>query len=309
MLRILTSSSKLSQAIKTCVDTVYSDSQTIKDNTNYVRKALPSLHTTVTALYDAKDLRRHDAIMQWLSPTDFPAQQHDIISRKQEGTGQWFLDSPEFKGWLQGTDTTLFCPGIPGAGKTMVAAIAIDQLCRTARSNDIGVAYLFCNYKAQADQSATSLLAALLKQLVQSRPDMAAPVTHIYDQHSKQRTRPSLNDIFRALQSVCSNYAVIHIIVDALDECADKDGARGRLIHILRELQASADVRLMFTSRFIPEITQKFCSNPMLEIRASKEDVGRFVVGRMPSLPNCIQRDDELKRAVQNKIVEAVDGM
>jgi len=90
--------------------------------------------------------------MEWLSPIDFPAQQHDIITQRQEGTGQWFLDSPEFKRWLQGSDKTLFCPGIPGAGKTMMAAIAIDHLCRTAQCGDIVVAYLFRNYKAQADQ-------------------------------------------------------------------------------------------------------------------------------------------------------------
>jgi len=247
--------------------------------------------------------------MEWLSPTDFPAQQHDIITRRQEGTGQWFLDSLDFKRWLQGSDKTLFCLGIPGAGKTMMAAIAIDHLWRMARCDDIGITYLFCNYKAQADHSAPGLLAALLKQLVQSRPDIAAPVTHIYDQHSKRRSRPSLDDIFGALQSVCSNHTTVYIIVDALDECADKDGVRGQLIDKLRELQARTDVRLMCTSRFIPEIMQNFCSIPTLEVRASEEDVRQFVTGQMPRLPNCIKRDNELKRAIQNKIVEAVDGM
>jgi len=245
-------------------------------------------------------------IMHWLSPTDFPAQQHDIISRRQEGTGQWFLDSSEFKRWLQGSDKTLFCPGIPGAGKTMMAAIAIDHLCRTTLCDDIGVAYLFSNYKAQIDQSVPSLLAALLKQLVQSRPDTAAAVTHMYD-HSKRKSRPSLDEIFGALQSVCSNYTTVYIVVDALDECAD--GARGRLIDKLCELQARIDMRLLFTSRFIPEITQKFQSNPILEVRASEEDVERFVAGQMPRLPKCIQRDEDLKQDVQNKIVEAVGGM
>jgi Cdc6-like AAA superfamily ATPase len=247
--------------------------------------------------------------MEWLSPTDFPTQQHDIITRRQEGTGQWFLDSPKFKRWLQGSDKTLFCSGIPGAGKTMMAAIAIDHLCRTAQCNDIGVAYLFCNYKAQANQSAARLLAALLKQLVQSRPEIAAPVTHMYDDHLKQRSRPSLNEILQVLQSVCSNYSTVYIVVDALDECADRDGTRDGLIDKLRELQARIDVRLLFTSRFIPEVTQKFQSNPILEVRASEEDVRCFVAGQIPRLPNCIQRDVELKQAVQNKIVEAVDGM
>jgi hypothetical protein len=244
--------------------------------------------------------------MKWLSPTDFPSQKNDIITRRQEGTGQWFLDSPEFKRWLEGSDKTLFCPGIPGAGKTIMAAIAIDHLCGKIRCDDIGIVYLFCNYKAPTDQSVPSLFAALLKQLVQSRPGIAAPVTRIYDHHSKRGSRPSLDEIFGALQSVCSNHAIVYIVVDALDECTDRDG---ELIEKLRKLQARIDVRLLFTSRCIPEITQKFQSDSILEVRASEDDVRRFVVGQMPRLPNRIQRDKDLQCAVQNKIVEVVDGM
>ena len=65
----------------------------------------------------------------------------------------------------------------------------------------------------------------------------------------------------------------------------------------------------MCTSRFIPEIMQKFCSDSRLEVRAREEDVKRFVEGQIPRLPRCIQCDEELKLAVQNKIVEATDGM
>jgi hypothetical protein len=247
-------------------------------------------------------------MMQWLSPTDFPAQQHDIISRRQEGTGQWLLDSPEFKGWLQGAHQTLFCPGIPGAGKTMMAAIAVDYLGKTAQE-DVGLAYLFCSYKSQVDQSLSSLLSALLKQLVQSRPDVAAPLTRLYYDHSKRQSRPSHGELFTALLTVCSNHARVYIVVDALDECTDQYGMRSPLVEKLRDLQAKTNVRLLFTSRFIPEITEKFRSDPILEVRASEEDVKRYVAGQIPRLPKCIRRDDELTLTVQSKIVEAVDGM
>jgi len=248
--------------------------------------------------------------MEWLSPADFPAQQHDIITRRQEGTGQWFLDTPEFKRWLEGSDKTLFCPGIPGAGKTMMAAIAIDYICRTRWTDDIAVAYLFCSYKSQTDQSASNLFTTILKQLVRNRPEIATPVTQMHELHSKRGSKPSVSDIFQALQSVCSAYTTIFIVVDALDECSDRNGVRGQLIDKLHELQAGKDVRLLFTSRFIPEITQKFHSEvPTLEVRASEEDVKRFVVGQIPRMPGCIQRDEELKLAIQNKIVDAADGM
>jgi hypothetical protein len=98
--------------------------------------------------------------------------------------------------------------------------------------------------------------------------------------------------------------------MDALDECTDQDGTRSQLIEKLRELQMRTNVRLLSTSRFIPEITEKFRLDPMLlEVRASEEDVKRFVAGQIPRLPRCIRRDDELTRAVQSKIVKAIDGM
>jgi hypothetical protein len=65
----------------------------------------------------------------------------------------------------------------------------------------------------------------------------------------------------------------------------------------------------MVTSRFIPDIQQEFRSALKLEVRASDEDVRRYVAGQIPRLPKCIQRDDEMKSLVQGKIVKAVDGM
>jgi predicted ATPase with chaperone activity len=102
--------------------------------------------------------------------------QHDVISRRQEGTGIWFAESPKFLSWIHGSNQTLFCPGIPGAGKTMIAAIAIDYLWKHVQNKDIGVAYIYYNYKTQADQTATKLAAVILKQLIQERPSIAEPV-------------------------------------------------------------------------------------------------------------------------------------
>ena len=134
----------------------------------------------------------------------------------------------------------------------MMAAIAIDHIYRAMRSNDIEVAYLFGSYKSQSDQSVSSLFAAILKQLVWNRPDIAAPVTQIHENCSKNGSRPSFTDIFQALQPVFSAYTTIFIVVDALDECSDRDGLREKLIDKLHELQLGKDIRLLFTSRFFP---------------------------------------------------------
>ena len=190
----------------------------------------------------------------------------------------------------------------------MMAAIALDHLSKSIQ-DDVGLAYIFCNYKSQADQGIYDLLSALLKQLVQSRPNIAIPVTNLYEHHSKRKIRPSLNDIFECLLAVCAAYAKVYVVVDALDECEEQNGTRSGLIERLRQLHTSATVQLLFTSRFIPVIEEKFKPEPMLEIRASKEDVKRFIADQIPRLPACIKRDDELISEVQIKIVEAVGSM
>ena len=51
-------------------------------------------------------------IADWLSPLNFKAKQMDVIAKRAEGTGQWLLESEEFKTWLDGTSETLWCSGL-----------------------------------------------------------------------------------------------------------------------------------------------------------------------------------------------------
>jgi hypothetical protein len=261
----------------------------------------------VDAIQQDQDRQRHRLIMDWLSSADFPAQQSDFITRRQEKTGLWFLNSPEFTDWVSGTSQTLFCPGIPGAGKTIMAAIAVDHLQKIVQTADVGVAYVYCNYKRQADQTTSSLLAAMLKQLVQDRPSIAKPLSSLYDHHEVRRTRPSIEEMLSALQSVLADYSRMFVVIDALDECVYDD--RRELLSKLRNLQSKTGLHLMATSRFIPDIIEEFNGLPTLEVRADDADVKRYVTGQTNRLSRCVQRDDNLQELIQNKIVEAVGGM
>ena len=60
-------------------------------------------------------------ILDWLSPLEYCHKQRDIASKRHEGTGKWFLVSEKFAAWLSGSaDSVLWCPGEPGAGKTVI---------------------------------------------------------------------------------------------------------------------------------------------------------------------------------------------
>ncbi|KAF2711109.1 hypothetical protein K504DRAFT_475959 [Pleomassaria siparia CBS 279.74] len=284
-------------------------SQAIKDDTGFVRTHVPIIQSGVDKIRQDQDSASHRTLLEWISHSDYPTQQSDIIERRQEGTGQWFLDAPEVEKWLSEPKATLFCPGIPGAGKTMVAAIAIDHLLESVHKGSAGVAFVYCNYKAQGEQDVSSMLAAVLKQLVQARPSTKEPVERLHKQHASRGTKPSSEEIFCALRDVLAQYPTAYIVIDALDECRADDGTRFQFLTKLRDLQTTGDLRLMVTSRAILEIVKEFRDALTLEVQASKEDVKRFVAGQIYRLPNCIQRDLALQSKVQGKIVEAVDGM
>jgi hypothetical protein len=106
-------------------------------------------------------------ILNWLTPIDYGPQHSDFLKRRQLGTGQWLLATAEYQTWQNTDKQTLFCPGIPGAGKTILTSIVVDDLM-TRFQNDltIGIAYIYCNFRRKDEQKINDLLASLLKQLL-----------------------------------------------------------------------------------------------------------------------------------------------
>ncbi|KAJ7453550.1 hypothetical protein B0H11DRAFT_272721 [Mycena galericulata] len=63
---------------------------------------------------------KRDEIIEWCSPLNFFVRQADIFGTRQEGTGEWLLEDEKFTSWKSGTGKTLWCRGMPGAGKTVL---------------------------------------------------------------------------------------------------------------------------------------------------------------------------------------------
>ena len=205
---------------------------------------------------------------------------------------------------------TLFCPGIPGAGKTILTSIIVEELTtRFSNNPTIGVAYIYCNFRRQEEQKIDDLLAGLLKQLAESQWPLPDAVTELYNRHTKKRTRPSLDEICRSLEAVTALFTRVFIIVDALDECQASHGCRKRLLSEIFGLQTKTGANLFMTSRFIPEITEEFTKALWLEIRATSQDVRRYLDSHMSQLPGCVLRSLDLQDEIKTSIIKAVDGM
>ncbi|KAF3312792.1 hypothetical protein TWF173_006825 [Orbilia oligospora] len=247
-------------------------------------------------------------ILEWLTPIDYAPRHNDFIRRREPGTGQWLLESPEFQKWREHSGQTLFCPGIPGAGKTILASVIIDSLIRECHQNAaIGIAYFYCSFQRQDEQRVDDLLINLLKQLARGRQSSLDVVKKLYSKHKEQQTRPLFTEISEALRSVVTQYSRVFIVLDALDET--NGGCHGKLLSEVFSLTRECGVSFLVTSRPIPDITKRFIGCMSIAIEAQEQDVRRYLEGRMQELPSFVQDNPDLQEEIKASIAKSVQGM
>ncbi|CAD6570009.1 MAG: hypothetical protein ASARMPREDX12_003269 [Alectoria sarmentosa] len=272
-------------------------------------ESLATLDERVAVLQLDNDQQERHALSDWLTTLNFPAQQSVFFSRRQEGTCQWLFQSEEFKTWMDGPGQTLLCRGMPGAGKTILASTVIDHLLTTLYGDKIFVAYIYCDYRKQHEQTPVNLIASILKQSLRHHISIPENVRKSYRHHTNSGTRLNAEEIHALLQSTLSGFSQIYIVADAVDELSNNDQVRQTLLSSLNALQKVHTVNLMVTSRFIPRIAQELRDPLCLEIRASDEDVRRYVQGHINDLAKCVPKNLKLQELVEDSIVTAVDGM
>lgn len=266
----------------------------------------------VSKLLQHQENQDREKILHWLSPTNYAARYSDFIRRRQKDTGKWLLESSEFQKWIMGPKRTLFCPGMPGAGKTILSSIVIEKLYKEYENDmDVRVAYVYCNFQLQKEQTLEHFLESILKQFAKGHGSLPHSVEALYNQHQHKGTRPTADELSKALHSICAFgiFTTSFIVIDALDECQSSCGTRSRLIDEIFKLQKKHNVNILVTSRFIPEITDRFDGTAQLEIRASQEDVMRYLRGNLSLLPSCVTRSPDLQDEICVNIASAVSGM
>ncbi|KAF3211221.1 hypothetical protein TWF191_010800 [Orbilia oligospora] len=252
-------------------------------------------------------------ILNWITPIDYGPQHSDYLRRRQPGTGEWLLTSDEYNTWLR-SKYMLFCPGIPGAGKTILTSIIIDNLITRFNSDStVGIAYIYCNFNRSHEQKLDNLLASLLKQLAaQSQSALPDIVKELHKSHFARQTRPSDQDIISTLRSVIKTYSRVFVIVDALDEYPASNG-RAKFLTELFHLHDKYGVNIFATSRFIPEITEIFERGTMpesratVEIRAHDEDVRNYLDGQISQLGDTLL--EEYREHIKTEIANAARGI
>lgn len=253
-------------------------------------------------------------ILNWITTIDYGPRQSDHFEKRNEGTGLWLTGSDEFKTWQRENGKALIYHGIPGAGKTILTSVVVEEMSTKYYTDDtVGIAYLYCQFDQQ-DLRPIDLFLSVLKQLTEGLRFIPAQLEELHDR--RRNERPTFADVLKALRSTISEYSKVFIFIDALDECPVTNGSRrdfllSGLLPNLFTLQTECGANIFATSREVPEIIEMFdreaCTT--LPIRASDDDIRIFLDSQMRSLHPLVLERPDLQEQIKNRIVEAAQGM
>jgi Cdc6-like AAA superfamily ATPase len=264
----------------------------------------------IARLQEFQTDQEHQRILQWLSPINPAAQRSDFMKKYQEGTDQWFLSSPAYQKYLEKPGKILFCPGKPGAGKTILTSLVASELIsRFSSQAEVGIADVYLNTENSELQTEEGIIATLLRQLVQSLGRMPRRVGIMYEEHKYHGTCMSLEELWGCLESTISECGRSFILLNAVDECPQTYGLRSRILSRALSLRDTFKTNVFITSCEIPDVTRKFSEKNTVRICAAEADVRHYLRETIQDMPNLSTQRSELIDETINEIAKAVDGM
>lgn len=213
-------------------------------------------------------------VREWLEPTAYNVSGSEFrkhASSHLEGTGNWLTSSSQYQQWLTGKDNgLLWIKGIPGSGKSVMAAKIISELA--AAEPNAPVLYFFFRQIIQANHQPVAMLRDWMDQLLQYSPPLQRRL-HSYIELGRSLASISMDDMWRDLRMAFTALpGQVYCVTDALDEM--DQGNDSFLISLAALGQWRPDkVKVAITSRPVPVVEVPLRAEKCLNIRLEEDEV------------------------------------
>ena len=192
------------------------------------------------------------------------------------------------------------------------SSLVIDALGDWAKGQNAAVACFYFDFAAQKEQSPTSIMSSLLKQVVHGLEEIPAKITQAFrDQKNIIGGRElGLGEIVEMLQDISSSRPTF-ICIDALDECMAE--YRAKLLTSLNQiLHKSSSTRIFLAGRLqIRDEVEKHLAWRVvaLSITPSRDDIIRFLQAKLKEDITPDAMDESLEADILKNIPGTVSEM
>ena len=192
------------------------------------------------------------------------------------------------------------------------SSLVIDALCDQAREEDVAVACFYFDFASRNEQTAASMLGALLRQIVSGLDQIPKEIAGGYENYKKTigGRRLRLSEIVKMLQDITSSRRTF-ICADALDECKAEHrlevlGSLGQI------LQKSPEARVFLTGR--PQIrheVERYLAGTLevISVMTNKDDIITYLRARLKKDTTPDAMDSSLDADIVKYILENTSEM
>ena len=192
------------------------------------------------------------------------------------------------------------------------SSLVVDTLGDWTRGQNAAVACFYFDFAAQKEQSPTSTLSTLLKQVVCGLEEIPAKITKAFQDQKKVigGRKLGLGEIVEMLQDISSSRPIF-ICIDALDECMAE--YRAEVLDSLKQiLHKSPSIRIFLAGRLqIGDEVEKHLAGRVVTVSIipTKDDIVRFLQEKLKKDATPDAMDKSLEVDIIKNIPETVSAM
>ena len=180
----------------------------------------------------------------------------------------------------------------------------IDSLCDQAREGDLAVAWLYCDFKTQEEQTTINMMGAILKRLVGSA------IPEEIRKAFKEGRRPLLVDLIGLLKTAIASFRQVFICIDALDEYRPED--LSDLLESLKEIiQRPHRTRIFLTGRPHVGVNIQKCFGTVvvIPITPKMEDIRDYLKMRLDKDSKGLDMGKDFPAKIVRTVLEKMSDM
>lgn len=178
---------------------------------------------------------------------------------------------------LEKQSSRRYCPNLPCLPTRThpTSSLVVDHLQAESDIHGIGLAYIYCDYNEQDQQTPSQLIGALNKQLARQSVELPVQVKILYADNKEPKLPLDVDQQIKLLHQLVALFPTTFIVIDALDEVDNSVHQHRRILLDAIKRFMSSSIRLFVTSRpHSRDINTVFQNRPKLRIIADEYDVG-----------------------------------
>jgi len=188
------------------------------------------------------------------------------------------------------------------------SSLVVDWLRNQTRGQETVVTCFYFDFAARKEQSVTSMLGSLAKQMVSGMERIPEEISRALQEQKEAVSgrKPQLDDIVKVLLLITSSQPTF-MVIDALDECAAV--YRARILYSLEEiLEKSPGTRIFVTGRpyIRAEVEKRLPLVQSIPVNPARDDIVRFLRVRLSEDKTPDAMDSSLEAEILEKILENI---